>query len=345
MAVARRQSWFSFSMRGMLAALTLAALALGLWCGWVHPYRQQARAAARFRELGAVVKTEDGSFAWARWLFGRERFQKVVSIDFTSWADDSDSEPTIEFYSAQNVDSGLMAHVMMKLFEDVAPQVRFTEEARANRVIVQATPAQHIQIRALVALLEGRKTKPDEICQQDAALLAHCRELKFFIAPNSTFDDAALARMTCHESLTKLDLSRSRLTDRGLALLGKFPNLKILRLEMCPITDDGLRSLAACSQLETLDLSHTPITDRGVEHLVDLLELKSLDLTGTQITAKSLATIDRFPAAKIEVVVDDTRIPEKLTANNPRVRSRFPDELMQELRNRNGRGAGYLQRE
>lgn len=74
-----------FSLRGMLIAMTLCCLALGLWSVVVAPYRDQwnaAQAVADHQGTFQVGSADDVS--WRRWLvakfLGDERYLKVVAV-------------------------------------------------------------------------------------------------------------------------------------------------------------------------------------------------------------------------------------------------------------------------
>ncbi len=94
-----------------------------------------------------------------------------------------------------------------------------------------------------------------------------------------------------------LVLTRTNVTDKGMACLRRMPRLKDLGLTGTQVTDAGCRELAKIETLEDLSLSNTGITDTGLEHLSMLTNLQTLELSNTAITdrgLKSLQKLDRL---------------------------------------------------
>jgi len=85
------------------------------------------------------------------------------------------------------------------------------------------------------------------------------------------------------ESLTALDLSRTKVTDAGLEHLKGLMSLTALDLSDTQVGDGGLEHLKGSKSLTVLDLSRTQVTDAGLEHLEGLMSLTSLYLSDTQV--------------------------------------------------------------
>ena len=90
-------------------------------------------------------------------------------------------------------------------------------------------------------------------------------------------------------SLDTLLLSKSAVTDAGLAVLKDLSKLERLYLADTAITDAGLKHLAGLEKLTTLSLERTQITDVGLQQLSGLKNLETLLLSGTNITDDGLA--------------------------------------------------------
>jgi hypothetical protein len=76
----------------------------------------------------------------------------------------------------------------------------------------------------------------------------------------------------------------SRVTDRGLAVLGQIKSLDRLNLDGAGITDEGVARLRPLSGLSVLSLSSTGITDRGLESLREMHRFQRLYLNHTAVT-------------------------------------------------------------
>lgn len=97
-------------------------------------------------------------------------------------------------------------------------------------------------------------------------------------------------------ALESLDLSRSAVTDEGLAHLGGLTRLRRLNLEKTAIGDSGLAHLAGLHNLEELILLDTRIGDAGLKHLEGLKQLRRLSLLNTAVTDAGLASVSELAA-------------------------------------------------
>ena len=132
--------------------------------------------------------------------------------------------------------------------------------------------------------------------------------------------DGDLDRIAGMQTLKRLDLSLTRVTDLGierirpltgieelnlyacehisdtsLAHLRQWKNLRKLNLRGTDITDTGLAYIAAHKNLEVLDISVTQATDNGMEHLAELTKLRELNLGANKISALGLPILQLLP--------------------------------------------------
>jgi len=88
-------------------------------------------------------------------------------------------------------------------------------------------------------------------------------------------DDAVLEKLGPFADLiVDAELGRTRITDRGLESVGRWPNLA------------------------HLDLTHTAVTTAGLAHLEPLQRLETLNLTATAVDLRGAALAQKFPALK-----------------------------------------------
>jgi Leucine-rich repeat (LRR) protein len=105
----------------------------------------------------------------------------------------------------------------------------------------------------------------------------------------SWITDADLNRLAQFPALERIDLSLTRITDRGLRALRPLQNVIDLNLYFAEqITDDGLSSIRGWKKLQRLNLRGTKITDSTLEFLSGLTSLTSLDIGYAQITDAGL---------------------------------------------------------
>lgn len=111
--------------------------------------------------------------------------------------------------------------------------------------------------------------------------LAGCQQL----------DDEAFAHLQAAPRLEILDLFNTRITDAGVAFLGKLTALGSLNLAGTAITDRAIEVIAGLPALETLHLGWTELSDASLARLASAPSLKTLDLRGTRITDAGLARL------------------------------------------------------
>ena len=91
-----------------------------------------------------------------------------------------------------------------------------------------------------------------------------------------------------NKPVIEVDLSRTKVTDKGLIQLSELFQLQSLNLSSTKITDDGLGYLTGLTRLQTLNLFNTKVTSAGLEHLKGLTKLQILFLGSTEITDAGL---------------------------------------------------------
>ncbi len=86
------------------------------------------------------------------------------------------------------------------------------------------------------------------------------------------------------------DMAIERVTDAGLAYLGRTPTLRELGVFECAnVTDKGIGALCRSNSLEALSLYNPNLTDKSLLHISKLKGLKSLVLGSTQLTDDGIA--------------------------------------------------------
>ena len=89
--------------------------------------------------------------------------------------------------------------------------------------------------------------------------------------------------------MKRLDLSQTRISDRGLRALKAAPAIEELNLAFAEqITDEGVATVKGWKQLRRLNLRGTKITDATLEFLSGVPSLEWLDIGWAQITDTGL---------------------------------------------------------
>ncbi len=119
--------------------------------------------------------------------------------------------------------------------------------------------------------------------------------MNYFQGPDRISDDTC-RRIAAIDSLVGLDLSKSNLESRQLALFAPSAHLQSLNLSGTAVDDGGLKELGHYPELVQLDVSNTSITDAALAHLKTLSKLKTLNLSLTDISDEGLAALKELPA-------------------------------------------------
>jgi hypothetical protein len=119
--------------------------------------------------------------------------------------------------------------------------------------------------------------------------------------PGTSLTDAGLSRLANLNAtnLTLLDLRQTKITDAGLAEVGKVKGLEWLFLADTGITDAGLEHVAKLADLEYLSLDDTQVTDAGIVHLRSLRKLDDLSLDRTSVSGACLEDLAAIKSLRI----------------------------------------------
>ena len=106
-----------------------------------------------------------------------------------------------------------------------------------------------------------------------------------FLASQDRVDDRRFGELAkLAPRITQLDLSRTKISDKSLAVVARMTNLTRLDLNRTAVTDRGLAQLRKSAHLHTLNLFGTSITDDGLEQLAGIRSLRKLYLWQTKVT-------------------------------------------------------------
>ena len=110
-------------------------------------------------------------------------------------------------------------------------------------------------------------------------------------------DDASIVELRPLVRLERLDLTHTRITDKGLRTIENMPRLKTLELDRYPfhpkeeLTEACLLSIMRLRELETLTLSGK-ISNAGLVQVAKLPKLKSLGIFHTEIDGNGLGALE-----------------------------------------------------
>ncbi len=126
----------------------------------------------------------------------------------------------------------------------------------------------------------------------------------------SWISDIDLGRLAGIDTLQRLSLAQTHITDAALEVVESLPALRELDLFFCEhITDSGASMLREASGLERLIVRGTKISDSGVKFLTELVHLRSLDIGITEVSDATIDLLEAVPALE-SLAVGGNRVGE-----------------------------------
>ncbi|MFT5466534.1 MAG: hypothetical protein ACI8UO_001634 [Verrucomicrobiales bacterium] len=122
----------------------------------------------------------------------------------------------------------------------------------------------------------------------------------YLVERDNTKDENIATIAAIGGNIAQLDLSRTQITDAGLAPLSELPRLTRLDLHSTQITDAGLAHLSGLKNLMYLNLYDTQVSDKAVDALGKLKGLKNVYLWQSKVTEKGAKKLQQLlPDAKV----------------------------------------------
>ena len=122
----------------------------------------------------------------------------------------------------------------------------------------------------------------------------------FLMTRLNTTDTALAPLEAAKDQITQLELGETKITDAGLANVGKLTRLTRLDLHKTEVGDAGLAHLTGLENLWYLNLYGTKVTDAGLKSLAGLKKLQNIYLWQSQVTEAGVNELQKeLPTAKI----------------------------------------------
>ncbi len=130
----------------------------------------------------------------------------------------------------------------------------------------------------------------------DMPLLVQLKELKRLDLSLTRISDRGLRSLKTAGAIEELNLNfAEQITDDGAATVKGWKHIRRLNLRGTKITDATLEFLSGVPSLEWLDIGWAQITDTGLGHLAALTNLRHLAMGGNKLTDTSLEFLRQTP--------------------------------------------------
>jgi hypothetical protein len=343
----RRQLWkWRLSLRWTLILFTLTSIIVGFVVHarrWTIPQqavvdnlRQKWGAVAYDYEL-AFLGTEAGKrlviegrdpfryappSGWAifRWILGRDYFNNPISVDVhlenafhptfdaSDWRDITslrtveslglshcDFPPDIEFSRLANLQrlKGLYLEGSTVSQEFINAVSQLPDMERINFTAVRFSEPIDLDGWSRLGKLETLHLSDMQLNELDLTPLAKLPSLRWLDLSKSTVTDEGIAWLS-QTQLVRLELDQTRITGKCLQALPQ--TLTRLELSNTTIIDSDLQFLSHLKNLEDLFLAEVSLDGSGLIHLKSLPKLSHLSLYDNDIDEEMLDVLEEFPA-------------------------------------------------
>lgn len=130
------------------------------------------------------------------------------------------------------------------------------------------------------------------VTDSDMTLLAQLPHLANLDLSMTRITDRGLQQLKSAPAIAVLNLYYAeQITDEGMAAIKGWKHLKKLNVRGTHITDTTLEHAASVPTLEVLDVGYAQVTDVGLDHLASLTNLKELALGGNKLTDAGLQSL------------------------------------------------------
>jgi hypothetical protein len=123
-----------------------------------------------------------------------------------------------------------------------------------------------------------------------------------FPAHRAEVDDTRVSELArIASNVVELDLSRTRVTDAGLAAVAEMKRLARLDLEGTAVTDAAVRRVQKLAELRYLNLVGTKVGDAALGEIAKMEKLEAVYLFGSEVSEKGVAELRaKRPSLKVQ---------------------------------------------
>ncbi len=169
-------------------------------------------------------------------------------------------------------------------------------------LLLAASPAPPAWIAAAGGVAQGDSVdlRASWVTDSDMPLLVRMPELKRLDLSATRISDRGLRALRPAAGITDLDLTfAEQVGDEGTSALRNWKHLRRLSLRGTKITDNTLEMLEGVATIESLDIAFAQLTDAGLDHLTALPNLRELSMGGNKLTGAGLDFLRQVPQLRV----------------------------------------------
>ncbi|MBA3993819.1 MAG: hypothetical protein C0469_09855 [Cyanobacteria bacterium DS2.3.42] len=202
-------------------------------------------------------------------------------------------------------------------------ELRTLERLHLNANPITSSGLKHVESLRSLHFLDLGGTKCDASGLSSLRYLSQLRNLS--LNNNRFIDDKAVELVSTMNGLEELNLTRTKVTGKGIAYLSRMdrlsklhlgslrlrdkdiitiknlPSLSVLYLGRNSISPKGLKHLTSL-KLSSLNLDYNPIDDTAIDTILQMRNLRHLSLSSTKMTKNGLKKLTALPALRVLIV-------------------------------------------
>ncbi len=242
--------WTKFSLRTLLATVTLLALAFGYVSNRAH---QQRSVVESLRRQSAEIYYDDDLVPVGDEILAFSLGQMYYQATGRNWPHYNNVEPLGPAWLRQWLGDDYF-HTVVAIDVNRGIPVTLTDDDLRR-------------ISRLPCLERLCLDTADGLTDADFAHLGRMTGLERLFLADTQIGDAGVAHLAGLTKLRYLSLANTKITDAGLIQLNNLQHLKMLELSDTGITDAGLKHLRHLKGAATIYLYETKVTEEGAKEL------------------------------------------------------------------------------
>jgi Leucine-rich repeat (LRR) protein len=137
------------------------------------------------------------------------------------------------------------------------------------------------------------------ITDADLERIGRINSLRKLNLAHTKITDVGIGHLKSLENVVELNLYYAEyITDTSLAHLRGWKRLEVLNLRGVRLTSQAFEHLSQLTTLRSLDISFTEVEDDGVEQLSSLTKLEDLAIGGNRLSGSALSSLKLLPALR-----------------------------------------------
>jgi hypothetical protein len=149
---------------------------------------------------------------------------------------------------------------------------------------------------------------PDPTIKPEQLMNLPAKEFVYLSLEHTPLDDSYIKVINQFRSMSRLELTRQYITDKGLTTLGPLEDLQSIKCAFCSIRGPGLAALAKFKKLRQLSVNFGSTDPNRLQSLAKLQSVCDLSMRVAKLTDTSLAEIGKMGSLESLDIKNNPRV-------------------------------------